>query len=96
MNIMRTLILTIFLTLGIASVEAADTAEQKKGCELVSCPSENGEWALSLPNPLSCSSFCHCDWGTAYYKTCPNGSYFNTEKQVCEAAQNVECPTPSP
>lgn len=91
MNIMKALILTIFLAFAVSSVEAEDNAEQQKGCELVSCPAQNGQWALHLPNPLSCASFCTCDWGTAYYKTCPEGSHFSAEQQVCVVKEEAEC-----
>jgi hypothetical protein len=62
-----------------------------RGCELVSCPAINPELALHLANPLSCNSFCHCDWGVAYYKDCPAGLHFNPVLQVCDWPQDAGC-----
>lgn len=72
-------------------MEDTDLPPPERGCELVTCPQQNGQWALHLPNPLDCGSFCHCDWGTAYYKKCPDGLHFNAEQQVCDFPENANC-----
>jgi hypothetical protein len=61
------------------------------GCEKVTCPSVNSEFALHLPNPDSCGSFCKCDWGVAYYYECPAGLHFNAELAVCDWPESAGC-----
>ncbi len=61
------------------------------GCEKVTCPATNGEFALHLPNPDDCGSFCKCDWGVAYWFDCPENLHFNAELQVCDWPWNAGC-----
>ncbi len=77
--------LTLAMFLAIANISSANAADAKlKGCEQVTCPAQNGEMALSLPNPDNLTSYCKCDWGTAYYFECPAGQEFNADEQACE------------
>ena len=75
-----------------AIIMASDPSE---GCKLVSCPPENGQFALHLPNPLDCASFCKCDWGEAHYFGCPPGLHFNAELQVCDWPEQANCQQPA-
>lgn len=61
------------------------------GCEKVKCPAENAEFALHVPNPDDCSSFCKCDGGVAYLFDCPVNLHFNAELQVCDWPWNAGC-----
>lgn len=58
--------------------------DTKAGCEKVKCPAESGAWAVMLPNPDDCASFCKCDWGQALWFACPEGLLFNADLQVCD------------
>ncbi|KAF4530396.1 hypothetical protein B566_EDAN017174, partial [Ephemera danica] len=47
-------------------------------CQNVVCPAQNnGNYAIPVPNPGSCTSYCQCDWGVAYYFDCPTGLHFS-------------------
>ncbi|MFN9610592.1 MAG: carbohydrate-binding module family 14 protein [bacterium] len=63
----------------------------ERGCELVACPAENGEFSLHLRNPLSCDTFCKCDSGKAKIFKCPAGTQFNAELQVCDWPDSAKC-----
>jgi hypothetical protein len=70
---------------------AGDLPEER-GCELVkNCPAATPDSSLHLPNPLSCTSFCKCDWGVARYFECPAGLHFNAELQVCDWPEGAKC-----
>ncbi|KAF4527117.1 hypothetical protein B566_EDAN016045 [Ephemera danica] len=86
-----------FLLIAFALI-ATVTGASVKGCQKVtSCPSQNPIWALHLPNPDDCGSFCKCDWGTAHYFSCPAGLHFNRVKQVCDWPADAGCaPGPVP
>jgi hypothetical protein len=48
---------------------------------VTSCPAENGEFAIHLPNPSGdCGSFCKCDWGQAVWFACPGDLHFNVSQ----------------
>ncbi len=74
-----------------SAVSAGDSNEAINGCEKVSCPAENGEFAIQLRNPDDCASFCKCDWGKAYWFACPPGLHFNEQLQVCDWPEKAGC-----
>lgn len=89
-------IFSIFLVCGFTipiPAKANDTEEQQRGCEQVSCQMVDPSFIILLPNPLSCESFCSCEWGKAYYRACPTGLHFNANLQVCDYPQNANCTT---
>ncbi|CAG0923693.1 unnamed protein product [Notodromas monacha] len=67
------------------------TTVGKQGCEKVTCPGQNDQFALHLPNPDDCGSFCKCDWGTAHHFDCPGGLHFNAALQVCDWPASAGC-----
>lgn len=67
------------------------TTQNLGGCEKVTCPPENGEFAVLLANPDNCRAFCKCDWGNAYYHECPSELHFNAELGVCDWPENAGC-----
>jgi hypothetical protein len=84
----------LLVCLTVMPLGAAQAQETGKGCEKVTCPAENGEFALHLPNPDDCGSFCKCDWGTAYWFACPGDLHFNEELQVCDWPDKAGCKVP--
>jgi hypothetical protein len=64
---------------------------QEKTCADVSCPAQNGEFALHLPHPSDCTKFCKCDWGQAFEFSCPGDLHFNDAMQVCDWPERAQC-----
>lgn len=89
--IQKNKILSGLLTLLVVSVLSIADDDASKGCENVGCPAMNGEFAISLPNPLDCGSFCKCDWGQPNYFQCLEGLHFNAELQICDWPANAGC-----
>lgn len=67
------------------------TTNNLGGCEKVTCPPENGGFAVHLANPDNCRAFCKCDWGAAYYFECPGELHFNADLGVCDWPENAGC-----
>jgi len=67
------------------------TSPPRPTCPKVKCPAENGLYAVHLPNPDDCGSFCKCDWGVAYYFDCPDGLHFNADLEVCDWPLYANC-----
>ncbi|XP_031367680.1 peritrophin-1-like, partial [Apis dorsata] len=49
-----------------------------------SCPEENGEDAILLPNPDDCSTFYECNEGKPFLMECSPGLEYNPELRVCD------------
>ncbi|XP_059476467.1 mucin-2-like [Neocloeon triangulifer] len=78
----------------LVSSTVSQILSPNRGCQLVTdCPRLNGDHAVHLPNPLSCESFCKCDWGKAIYFQCPKGLHFNRFLEVCDWPDNAKCQT---
>ncbi len=93
-TLQSTILTSAFILLGsLISLMAYGDSNLTAGCEQVTCPAENGESALHLPNPRDCGSFCKCDWGVAHWFDCPPNLHFNPELQVCDWPWNAGCDT---
>ncbi|XP_059477880.1 mucin-2-like [Neocloeon triangulifer] len=80
-----------YILLGLVLLATYASSEDPTGCETVSCPLLNGEFAEHKPHPFRCDSFCKCDWGKAVYFACPDGLHFNAEKEVCDWPEAAGC-----
>ncbi|XP_043794120.1 proline-rich receptor-like protein kinase PERK9 [Apis laboriosa] len=48
------------------------------------CPEENGEDVVLLPNPDDCSTFYECNEGKPFLMECSPGLEYNPELRVCD------------
>ncbi|UYV70525.1 hypothetical protein LAZ67_7003416 [Cordylochernes scorpioides] len=67
-------------TKGEATTTTATTPEYH-------CPRNFG----LFPHPTRCDKFVHCSHGIPYFKDCPDQLNFNTENNVCDWPENVDC-----
>lgn len=63
------------------------------------CP-ENAKNTTYLADPYDCGAFFECSNSVPLRFTCPEGTYFDTERTGCSWAENVDCgvrpTTPTP
>jgi hypothetical protein len=61
-----------------------------EGSDYPTCPPEDGADAVYFADE-DCTKFRQCSNGYPYLRDCPDLTYFNPEKNVCDWQSNVQC-----
>ncbi|XP_046392865.1 peritrophin-1-like [Ischnura elegans] len=76
------------------SDESDDSSSEEQDCPpeySEHCPEVDGQYAVLLPNPDSCSSFIMCSNGVPYTINCPDGLEFSLKTRVCDWPYRANC-----
>ena len=57
----------------------------------IECPEEQEGEVSFLPSPVDCSKFYVCVHARPVEMHCPEGLWFNTERNYCDWPENVVC-----
>jgi len=52
------------------------------------------EHSYKTSDPESCSKFVECDRGNLHIKSCPHGTLYDAEKELCDFSYKVKCKEP--
>lgn len=76
----------------MAVTAITEEEERRFGRPDARCPSiDQPGKVIHLEHPVKCDSFYKCSFGRAYLMDCPQGMWWNQDKQYCDSPQAEQC-----